>query len=167
MKILQGQVWKLGHDIDTDLIIAARYLNRSEPEYLASHCLEDLIPGLVEKVKPGDILVAGRNFGCGSSREHAPIAILHAGFSCVIAENYARIFYRNAINIGLPVIVSPEASQRVNQGDYLEVDPEQGLILNKTSEEEYRGEPFPSFIQEILACGGLIPYVAEKVKKRG
>lgn len=166
MQILKGNAWKLGHDVDTDLIIAARYLNRSDPEYLASHCLEDLIPKLMEKVKPGDILVAGRNFGCGSSREHAPIALKHAGFSCVLAESYARIFYRNAINIGLPIIVAPEASRLIREGDSLEVDPVQGIITNNSTAEQYQGEPFPPFFQEILASGGLIPYVAEKVKKR-
>ncbi|PKM90245.1 MAG: 3-isopropylmalate dehydratase small subunit [Firmicutes bacterium HGW-Firmicutes-12] len=165
MQILKGRVFKLGDDIDTDLIIAARYLNSSEPEYLASHCLEDLIPQLDEKVNPGDILVAGRNFGCGSSREHAPIAIKYAGFSCVLAESYARIFYRNAINIGLPIIVAPEACRAIKEGDKLEVDPREGTIINHTTSEQYKGEPFPPFILEILLSGGLIPHVAEKVKK--
>jgi len=165
MQILRGNAWKLGHDIDTDLIIAARYLNSSEPEHLAAHCLEDLIPKLSEKIKPGDILVAGRNFGCGSSREHAPVAIKHAGFSCVIAENYARIFYRNAINIGLPIIVAPDASRLITEGDSLEVDPGNGMIKNLTTGEQYNGEPFPAFMQEILEKGGVVPYIAEKVRK--
>jgi 3-isopropylmalate/(R)-2-methylmalate dehydratase small subunit len=165
MKILKGRVWKVGHDIDTDLIIAARYLNSSDPEHLAQHCMEDVIPQLNEKVKPGDILVAGRNFGCGSSREHAPVAIKYAGFSCVLAESYARIFYRNAINIGLPIIVAPEACRAIKEGDTLEVDPREGTIINHTTKEQYKGEPFPTFILEILESGGLIPHVAEKVKK--
>lgn len=165
MEILHGKAWKVGHDVDTDLIIAARYLNSSDPEHLASHCLEDLIPKLGEKVKPGDVLVAGRNFGCGSSREHAPVAIKHAGFSCVIAENYARIFYRNAINIGLPIIVAPEAARLIKEGDSLEVDPGNGIIKNLTTGEQYKGEPFPAFMQEILEKGGVVPYIAEKVKK--
>ena len=165
--IICGQVWKVGHDVDTDLIIAARYLNRSEAEFLARHCLEDLIPDLPEKVKPGDILVAGKNFGCGSSREHAPIAIKAAGFSCVIAESFARIFYRNAINIGLPIIVAPEVSKTVQEGSKLAVDPVSGEIKDLATGTVFRGEPFPPFMLEILAKGGLIPYVREKVKKLG
>lgn len=165
MQILRGNAWKVGHDVDTDLIIAARYLNSSDPEHLAAHCLEDLIPKLLERVKPGDVLVAGRNFGCGSSREHAPVALKHAGFSCVIAESYARIFYRNAINIGLPIIVAPDASRLIKEGDVLEVDPGNGVIKNLTTGEQYKGEPFPAFIQEILEKGGVVPYIAEKVKK--
>lgn len=165
MQILHGKAWKVGHDVDTDLIIAARYLNSSDPEHLAAHCLEDLMPKLKEQVKTGDVLVAGRNFGCGSSREHAPVAIKHAGFSCVIAENYARIFYRNAINIGLPIIVAPEAARLIKEGDSLEVDPGNGIIKNLTTGEQYKGEPFPAFMQEILEKGGVVPYIAEKVKK--
>ncbi|MFZ5753904.1 MAG: 3-isopropylmalate dehydratase small subunit [Bacillota bacterium] len=164
---ISGQVWKVGHDVDTDLIIAARYLNRSEPEFLAQHCLEDLIPNLLERVKAGDILVAGKNFGCGSSREHAPIALKAAGFSCVIAESFARIFYRNAINIGLPIIVAPEVSRTVQEGSKLGVDPVSGEIKDLTTGTVFRGEPFPPFMLEILGKGGLIPYVREKVKNRG
>jgi 3-isopropylmalate/(R)-2-methylmalate dehydratase small subunit len=164
---VSGQVWKVGHDVDTDLIIAARYLNRSDAEFLAQHCLEDLIPNLPERVKAGDILVAGKNFGCGSSREHAPIALKAAGFSCVIAESFARIFYRNAINIGLPIIVAPEVSKTVQEGSKLTVDPVSGEIKDLTTGTTFRGEPFPPFMLEILEKGGLIPYVREKVKNRG
>ncbi len=164
MQILKGHVWKVGQDVDTDLIIAARYLNQSDPTYLAKHCLEDVFPKLNEKIKKGDILVAGKNFGCGSSREHAPVAIKHAGFSCVVAENYARIFYRNAINIGLPVIVSPETVKMSAAGDRLEVDPIKGIIRNITTEQTYQSETLPPFMMEILEKGGLIPYVSEKVK---
>lgn len=167
MKKLQGPVWKVGHDVDTDLIIAARYLNSSEPAHLAAHCFEDLDPALLPKIKEGDILVAGRNFGCGSSREHAPIAIKHAGLSCVIAESFARIFYRNAINIGLPIIVAPEAVKAAEEGAVLEVDTDTGFIRNLTTGQVYQGEPFPPFMKEILSHGGIIPYVREQVKKRG
>ncbi len=163
--IRQGRVWRVGHDIDTDVIIAARYLNTSDPDVLAAHCLEDLIPNILEKVKPGDILVAGKNFGCGSSREHAPIALKQAGFSCIIAESYARIFYRNAINIGLPIIVAPEASQQIQEGDRLEVDMSAGLINNLTSGKTYQAEPFPEFMLQILKSGGLVSYVREQVKE--
>lgn len=166
MDKLKGKVWKLGNDVDTDLIIAARYLNRSDAEFLASHCLEDLIPNIREKVKPGDILVAGRNFGCGSSREHAPIALKEAGFSCVIAESYARIFYRNSISIGLPIIVAPQLCQAIEQGAELEVDPVSGLIKDLTNNRTFQGEPFPDFMLEILNYGGIVPYVKEKVKDR-
>lgn len=164
-KSIKGQVWKLGHDIDTDLIIPARYLNTSDPEILAARCLEDLIPNILEKVKPGDILVAGKNFGCGSSREHAPIALKQAGFSCVIAESFARIFYRNAINIGLPAIVAPQASRQIQAGSILEVDAAAGVIKDVTQNKNYQGETFPAFMLEILRAGGLITYVKEQVKK--
>lgn len=161
---LKGKVWKLGDDVDTDLIIAARYLNSSEPEHLATHCLEDLIPELTQKVALGDILVAGKNFGCGSSREHAPVALKHVGFSCIIAPSFARIFYRNAINIGLPVIVAPEAAGVIEAGAVLEVNPVTGIIKDLTKKETYQGEAFPKFMLEILTAGGAIAYVREKVK---
>lgn len=167
MKQMQGKAWKLGHDVDTDLIIAARYLNQSDPQHLAAHCLEDLIPQLPERVKEGDILVGGKNFGCGSSREHAPVAIKYAGFSCIIAESYARIFYRNAINIGLPVIVAPEAAQNIQEGAELAVDPVQGTIKDLTAGRSYQGQPFPPFMLEILEHEGVIPYLREKVVKNG
>lgn len=163
---LKGKVWKVGEDVDTDVIIAARYLHRSDPDYLAAHCLEVLIPEITKKVQPGDILVAGKNFGCGSSREHAPVALKYAGFSCIIAESFARIFYRNAINIGLPVIVAPEAVQGIKEGAVIEVDPSTGIIQDLTEQKTYQGEAFPPFMLDILACGGAIPYVREKVKNR-
>lgn len=161
---LKGKVWKVGEDIDTDVIIAARYLNRSEGDYLAAHCLEVLIPDITAKVQPGDILLAGKNFGCGSSREHAPVALQYAGFSCIIAESFARIFYRNAINIGLPVIVAPQAAQVIKEGAILEVEPSTGIIHDLTNQKTYQGEAFPAFMLEILSVGGAIPYVKEKVK---
>ena len=162
---LKGKVWKVGEDIDTDVIIAARYLNRSDGDYLAAHCLEVLIPEITTKVQPGDILVAGKNFGCGSSREHAPLALKYAGFSCVIAESFARIFYRNAINIGLPVVVAPEAAGEIKEDAVLEVEPSTGLIRDLTTQKTYQGEAFPAFMLEILNSGGAIPYVREKVTK--
>ncbi|MGI6587315.1 MAG: 3-isopropylmalate dehydratase small subunit [Peptococcia bacterium] len=162
---LKGKVWKVGDDVDTDLIIAARYLNRSEGDYLAEHCLEDVIPHLRAKVQPGDILMAGKNFGCGSSREHAPVALKYAGFSCIIAESFARIFYRNAINIGLPVVVAPEAAKMLQAGTLLEIEPSTGIIQDLTNQKTYQGEAFPAFMLEILNCGGAIPYVKEKKVK--
>lgn len=164
-EVIKGKTWKVGNDIDTDLIIAARYLNTSDPEVLAQHCLEDLDPTLKEKIQQGDILVAGKNFGCGSSREHAPIALKHAGLSCVIAESFARIFYRNAINIGLPIIIAPKAAQNIQEASFIEVDPIAGVIQDKTHNMTYQGEPFPAFMLEILSYGGLVPYVREQVKK--
>lgn len=162
---LKGKVWKLGDDVDTDLIIAARYLNSSEPEHLAAHCLEVLIPELTQKVQQGDILVAGKNFGCGSSREHAPIAIKGAGVSCVIAKSFARIFYRNCINIGLPILECSEAVDAVQDGDSLQVDLERGKIINLRSQEEFQAMPFPPFMQEIMDKGGLINYVKERKER--
>jgi len=166
MEVLKGRAWKVGHNIDTDLIIPARYLNRYDADFLASHCLEDIFPQLGQRINPGDILVAGRNFGCGSSREHAPVALKSVGFSCVIAESYARIFYRNAINIGLPVIVAPEAAQSINDQELLEVDPAGGLIRSLSSGRTYRGELLPPFMLEILDSGGLVPHVAGKVGRK-
>lgn len=165
MQEMKGKTWKVGHDVDTDLIIAARYLNTSDPAYLAEHCLEDLIPDILQKVKQGDVLIAGKNFGCGSSREHAPIALKHAGFACVIAESYARIFYRNSINIGLPIIVAPEAAKEINEDEEIEVNPVSGVIKNVTTGKTYQGEPFPPFMMEILECGGVVSYLKEKVRK--
>ncbi|HHY05427.1 MAG TPA: 3-isopropylmalate dehydratase small subunit [Clostridia bacterium] len=161
---LRGRAWKVGDDVDTDLIIAARYLNRSEGDYLAEHCLEDVIPNLQAKVQPGDVLVAGKNFGCGSSREHAPVALKYVGFSCIIAASFARIFYRNAINIGLPVVVVPEATKVLKEGALLEIEPSTGIIQDLMNQKIYQGEAFPAFMLEILNCGGAIPYVQEKVK---
>ncbi|MBE3588627.1 MAG: 3-isopropylmalate dehydratase small subunit [Thermoanaerobacteraceae bacterium] len=164
MPQLQGKAWKFGDDIDTDAIIPARYLNTSDPQELAAHCMEDADPTFAARVRPGEIIVAGKNFGCGSSREHAPIAIKAAGVSCVIAASFARIFYRNAFNIGLPIFESPEAAERIREGDQVAVDVESGVITNLTRGEEYRATPVPPFMQEIIAAGGLINYVARRVK---
>lgn len=154
-----GKVFKYGDNVDTDVIIPARYLNTSDPEELAAHCMEDIDPEFVKRVKAGDLIVGCRNFGCGSSREHAPIAIKASGISCVIAETFARIFYRNAINIGLPIIECKEASEEIEAGDEIEVDFDTGLIHNITKGTQYKGQAFPPFMQKIIAEGGLIPYI--------
>jgi len=156
---MKGRAWKFGDDVNTDAIIPARYLNTIDPEELAAHCMEDADATFVGKVRPGDVLVAGRNFGCGSSREHAPVAIRAAGISCVIAETFARIFFRNAVNIGLPILVCPEAAAAVEAGDELEVDLTAGRIRNLTRGREHRTEPFPKEMREIIAAGGLMNYV--------
>ncbi|HBG16134.1 MAG TPA: 3-isopropylmalate dehydratase small subunit, partial [Firmicutes bacterium] len=148
--MLEGKVWRFGNDVDTDLIIPARYLNTSDPQVLAEHCLEDLEPGFARKVISGDIIVAGTNFGCGSSREHAPIALKASGVSCVIAASFARIFYRNALNIGLPILESVAASKEVKQGDILRVNFETGLITNLTRNQVYQTNPFPGFLSDWL-----------------
>lgn len=155
MKTL-GNVIKYGDNIDTDVIIPARYLNSSDPKELAAHCMEDIDTEFIKKVKNGDIMVGGRNFGCGSSREHAPIAIKESGISCVIAATFARIFYRNAINIGLPILECEEASKKIADGDEIEIDFDSGIITNKTKNESYKGVPFPPFIQNIINNDGLI-----------
>ena len=157
-----GKVYKFGSNIDTDAIIPARYLNTFDPQELARHCMEDADPEFPNKVKPGDIIVADKNFGCGSSREHAPIAIKGAGVSCVIADSFARIFYRNAINIGLPILESPEAAKAIQEGDELEVELENGQIKNLRTGELYQATPFPDFMQGIMDQGGLINYVKAK-----
>ncbi|NLN88500.1 MAG: 3-isopropylmalate dehydratase small subunit [Syntrophomonadaceae bacterium] len=154
-----GHVYKFGSNIDTDAIIPARYLNTFDPAELARHCMEDANPDFPSKVKAGDIIVADKNFGCGSSREHAPIAIKGAGVACVVADSFARIFYRNAINIGLPILESPEAATAIQEGDEIEVDLETGQIKNLRSGEVYQATPFPEFMQRIIARGGLIDYV--------
>lgn len=160
MKI-HGNVIKYGNNVDTDVIIPARYLNTSDPAELASHCMEDIDASFVSKVKKGDIMVAGRNFGCGSSREHAPIAIKASGISCIIAETFARIFYRNAINTGLPIIECPEAAAGISEGDELDVDLDTGAITNLTKNVSYKGVPFPEFMQKIIAADGLIGYIRQ------
>lgn len=165
MNQLQGKVHRFGNDIDTDLIIPARYLNTSDPKELAQHCMEDADPDFVRKVKPGDLIVAGKNFGCGSSREHAPIAIKAAGVSCVIAASFARIFFRNAINIGLPIFESAEASQKIAEGDLVEVNLTTGKIINLTRNETYQAAAFPPFMQELINAGGLIEYVKKRLVK--
>lgn len=155
----KGTVFKYGDNVDTDVIIPARYLNSSDPEELAAHCMEDIDKDFMNRVKKGDIIVANKNFGCGSSREHAPIAIKAAGVSCVIAETFARIFYRNAINIGLPIIECPEAASGIEAGDEVEVDFDSGMIYNHSRGTQYKGQPFPEFMQKIIAEGGLINYI--------
>lgn len=161
MKV-QGKVIKYGNNVDTDVIIPARYLNTTDPAELAAHCMEDLDTTFVGRVQKGDIMVAGSNFGCGSSREHAPIAIKASGISCVIAQTFARIFYRNAINIGLPIIESPEAAADISEGDMLEIDFDTGVINNRTKGVSYKGVPFPEFMQKIITADGLIGYIGQK-----
>ena len=161
---LPGRVHKFGSDEVTDAIIPARYVNTSDPAELAKHCMEDADPSFPSRVNRGDIIVADKNFGCGSSREHAPIAIKAAGVSCVIARSFARIFYRNSINIGLPILECPQCVDEVQEGDTLEVDLLQGEIRNLSRGKTYLAEPFPGFMQEIIGKGGLINYVKEKVK---
>ena len=163
--ILKGKAHKYGRDVDTDVIIPARYLSSSDPDELAKHCMEDLDPSFAGEVEAGDIIVAEENFGCGSSREHAPIAIKAAGVSCVIAKSFARIFYRNSINIGLPILESPEAVDGIKPGDEVKVDTEKGEITNISTGNTYKSAPFPKFIEEIIEKDGLINYVKEKVKK--
>lgn len=159
----RGRTWKFGDDVDTDAIIPARFLNTTDPKALAAHVMEDADPDFPSKVRPGDILVAGKNFGCGSSREHAPIAIKAAGISCVVASSFARIFYRNAINIGLPIFESPQAAAAISKGDEIEVDAAQGSIVNHTRGETYAATPFPEFMQQIINQGGLMAYVAARL----
>ncbi|MDO4539536.1 MAG: 3-isopropylmalate dehydratase small subunit [Syntrophomonadaceae bacterium] len=161
---LTGKVYKFGHDVDTDAIIPARYLNSADPAELARHCMEDADPSFPEKVQAGDIIVAGKNFGCGSSREHAPIAIKAAGVSCVVAHSFARIFYRNAINIGLPILECAQAAEEIMEGDRLEAELESGRIRNVSSGKEYRATAFPPFMRDIMDKGGLIPYVQSKLE---
>lgn len=154
--LASGKVFKYGDNIDTDVIIPARYLNTPDEKELASHCMEDIDKTFVEKVEEGDIIVANKNFGCGSSREHAPIAIKESGISCVIASTFARIFYRNSINIGLPILECEEAAQKIEEGDKLQIDFISGIIKNLSKNEEYKAEPFPEFMQNIISNGGLI-----------
>ncbi len=161
----KGNVLKYGDNVDTDVIIPARYLNSSDPEELAAHCMEDIDKDFVKKVQKGDIIVANKNFGCGSSREHAPIAIKAAGVSCVIAETFARIFYRNAINIGLPIIECPEAAQEIEAGDLVEIDFDSGLITDVTKGVSWKGQAFPEFMQKIIRAEGLINYINQNNHK--
>ena len=157
----EGKVFRYGDNVDTDVIIPARYLNTSEKDELRKHCMEDIDPDFVKNVQQGDINVAGKNFGCGSSREHAPLAIKAAGVSCVIAETFARIFYRNAINIGLPILECPEAADEIKAGDVLSVDFSTGEITDRTTGKTYKAEPFPPFMQRLIESGGLIGYIKE------
>jgi len=160
--ILKGTVHKYGDNMDTDVIIPARYLNLTDPRDLATHAMEDIDAGFAKTVHPGDIIVAGTNFGCGSSREHAPLAIKHAGVSCVIAESFARIFFRNAINIGLPLLESAEAAREASSGDVLEVELTTGEIRNVTTGKTHRSAPYPPFLLDIIEAGGLV----EQTKRR-
>lgn len=161
----KGKVWKFGDDVDTDAIIPARYLNTSDPAELALHVMEDADPQFPQKVQPGDIIVAGKNFGCGSSREHAPLAIKAAGVQCIIAASFARIFYRNSFNIGLPIFESAEAAAEIDEGDEVSVDISTGEIKNHSTGRTYRAAPVPPFMREIIEAGGLINYVAGRFKK--
>ena len=165
MNIITGKVWKFGDNIDTDLIIAARYLNTSDPHELAKHVMEDADPDFVKKLQPGDIIVAGENFGCGSSREHAPIALKAAGVSAVIAKSFARIFYRNAFNMGLPIFELKE-SDKINEGDLISIDMDKGVVKDLNKHIEYKFSPIPEFMQELLACGGLINYAKVEILNR-
>lgn len=162
MKI-KGKVFKYGDNVDTDVIIPARYLNTSDPVELAKHCMEDIDISFSTKVEPGDVIVAKRNFGCGSSREHAPISIKAAGVSCVIASTFARIFYRNAFNTGLPILECEEAAEMIQAGDEVEVNFETGEIKNITRNETYKAQPFPEFIKEIISYNGLVEYVKKNL----
>lgn len=158
----KGKVFKYGDNVDTDVIIPARYLNSSDPAELAQHCMEDIDKEFIKKVEHGDIVAANKNFGCGSSREHAPIALKAAGVGCVIAETFARIFYRNAINIGLPIIECPEAAKEIIAGDEVEIDFDSGMIYDITRNTQYQGQAFPPFMQKIIESEGLINYINRK-----
>ena len=162
---LKGRAWKFGDDVNTDLIIPARYLNTSDAKELASHCMEGADKGFVKKISEGDIIVGGRNFGCGSSREHAPIAIKHCGISCVIAESFARIFFRNSINMGLPIFECEEAAKAIKEGDEIEVDAGNGEIRNITKNQTYPAKPLPEFMQNLIKMGGLMEYVKKEASK--
>ena len=161
--LIKGRTWRFGNDIDTDAIIPARYLNTSDPVELARHIMEDADKDFPIKVKAGDMIVAGKNFGCGSSREHAPIAIKAAGIRAVVAKSFARIFYRNAFNIGLPIFESEAASEAVKEGDEIEIDADNGVIRNLTTNVEYKANPIPPFMQELIASGGLVEWTKRKL----
>lgn len=156
---LKGKAHRFGNNVNTDEIIPARYLNTIDPKVLGAHCMEDADPSFAKKVKQGDIIVGGRNFGCGSSREHAPVSIKACGVSCVIAESFARIFYRNAINIGLPILESKEAARKIKEGDRLTIDLLKGRIVDSTAGKEYTTAPFPEFMQKLITAGGLMNYI--------
>ena len=163
---MQGKVWKFGDNVDTDLIIAARYLNTSEPSELAKHVMEDADPEFVAKMTPGDIIVAGENFGCGSSREHAPIALKAAGIAAIIAPSFARIFYRNAFNMGLPIFELKEAD-KIDEGDEVRIDMDKGEIINLTKNETYKFVPIPEFMQRLVDAGGLINFAKQELEAQG
>ncbi len=160
---INGKVWKYGDDINTDLIIPARYMNTHDPKHLAAHCMEDEDKDFVKNMSPGDIIVAGKNFGCGSSREHAPISIKYAGVGCVIAKTFARIFYRNCINMGMPILECPEAVEDIQQGDVLDIDLNTGVIVNKTQNKTYTAHAFPPFMRNLMEAGGLMNYAKAKL----
>lgn len=160
---MTGTCWKFGNNVDTDAIIPARYLNVSTPEELAQHCMEDMAPRFAAAVRPGDIIIAGDNFGCGSSREHAPLAIKGSGVACVLAKSFARIFYRNAVNTGLPILECPEAVQDTENGDQLTVDLEAGTVTNLRTGRTHQTAPFPPFIMGIIQAGGLVPYTRRRL----
>jgi 3-isopropylmalate/(R)-2-methylmalate dehydratase small subunit len=164
--LIRGRTWRFGNDIDTDVIIPARYLNTSDPKELARHLMEDIDKDFYSKVKKGDIIVAGKNFGCGSSREHAPIAIKAAGIQAVIAKSFARIFYRNAFNIGLPIFESSEASEKIKEGYEIAIDADSGIIRNETTHKEYKASPIPPFMQELIAVGGLIEWTKQRLSTK-
>ena len=163
--MIRGKVWKFGDHVDTDVIIPARYLNAPAPSELAKHCMEDIDSSFAGSVQAGDIMVGGWNFGCGSSRVHAPVAIQASGITCVIAASFARIFYRNSINIGFPILECPEASEAIRAGDIVTVDTETGKITDETTGQVFEAKPFPPFIQKIVESGGLLPYLKEKQGK--
>lgn len=163
--MLTGRAHVFGDDVNTDEIVPARYLNTSDPRELAAHCMEDADPEFVEKVQPGDMIVGGQNFGCGSSREHAPIAIKHAGVSCVVAASFARIFFRNAINIGLPIVTCPDAVEGASNGDTLEIDLEAGTLTNTSTGAAFSFPPFSAEVQAIIEAGGLMPFVKQQVDR--
>ena len=163
MHMVTGKVYKYGDNVDTDVIIPARYLNAPSPEELAKHCMEDIDPAFTAKVQPGDIIVGGANFGCGSSREHAPIAIRACGVRCVIAASFARIFYRNSINIGFPILECPEAAQAIQNGDAVSVDFATGVIRDDTTGQTFQAAAFPPFIQRIIEHNGLLPYLKARM----
>lgn len=160
---IKGKIWRFGDDIDTDAIIPARYLNTSDPKELAAHVMEDADRDFAKKVRAGDVIVAGKNFGCGSSREHAPIAIKAAGIRAVVAKSFARIFYRNAFNIGLPIFESEDGSSKIREGDEVEIDADEGVINNLTTGEQYAAKPIPPFMQELIAAGGLIEWTKKRI----
>lgn len=162
MKAAKGHVFKYGDNVDTDVIIPARYLNSFDAQELATHAMVDIDPTFTQRVQPGDIIVARKNFGCGSSREHAPLCLKTAGVSCIIAETFARIFYRNSINIGLPIIECPEAAKAIEAGDEVEINFDSGIIYDKTKGTEYKGQAFPPFMQEIIKAEGLVNYINNK-----
>lgn len=164
--LIKGKTWRFGNNIDTDVIIPARYLNTADPHELAKHIMEGIDSDFAHKVKQGDIIVAGKNFGCGSSREHAPIAIKAAGIHAVIAKSFARIFYRNAFNIGLPIFESAEGSEKITGADEIEIDADKGTIRNLSTHEEYKANPIPPFMQELIDAGGLIEWTKQRLRSK-